>query len=127
MDKRSNQILNQLLAGGRLQLAEISEKYQISERIVRKKIRELNDELNESGLPSVSINGEGILRFEVREEGLLEQIQKFIMNNDFYTYHLSKNERKTILAMLLLNQEKYVTAAWISEYISTSRNTVIVI
>ncbi len=43
MDKRSNQILNQLLAGGRLQLAEISEKYQISERIVRKKIRELND------------------------------------------------------------------------------------
>ena len=58
MDKRSNQILNQLLAGGRLQLAEISEKYQISERIVRKKIRELNDELNESGLPSVSINGE---------------------------------------------------------------------
>lgn len=125
MDKRSNQILNQLLAGGRLQLAEISEKYQISERIVRKKIRELNDELNESGLPSVSINGEGILRFEVREEGLLEQIQKFIMNNDFYTYHLSKNERKTILAMLLLNQEKYVTAAWISEYISTSRNTVI--
>ena len=125
MDKRSNQILNQLLAGGRLQLAKISEKYQISERIVRKKIRELNDELNESGLPSVSINGEGILRFEVREEGLLEQIQKFIMNNDFYTYHLSKNERKTILAMLLLNQEKYVTAAWISEYISTSRNTVI--
>lgn len=125
MDKRSNQILNQLLAGGRLQLAEISEKYQISERIVRKKIRELNDELNESGLASVSINGEGILRFEVREEGLLEQIQKFIMNNDFYTYHLSKNERKTILAMLLLNQEKYVTAAWISEYISTSRNTVI--
>ena len=123
MDKRSNQILNQLLAGGRLQLAEISEKYQISERIVRKKIRELNDELNESGLPSVSINGEGILRFEGREEGLLEQIQKFIMNNDFYTYHLSKNERKTILAMLLLNQEKYVTAAWISEYISTSRNT----
>lgn len=125
MDKRSNQILNQLLAGGRLQLAEISEKHQISERIVRKKIRELNDELNENGLPSVSINGEGILRFEVREEGLLEQIQKFIMNNDFYTYHLSKNERKTILAMLLLNQEKYVTAAWISEYISTSRNTVI--
>lgn len=125
MDKRSNQILNQLLAGGRLQLAEISEKYQISERIVRKKIRELNDELNESGLPSVSINGEGILRFEVREEGLLEQIQTFIMNNDFYTYHLSKNERKAILAMLLLNQEKYVTAAWISEYISTSRNTVI--
>lgn len=55
----------------------------------------------------------------------MEQIQTFIMNNDFYTYHLSKNERKTILAMLLLNQEKYVTAAWISEYISTSRNTVI--
>ena len=54
---------------------------------MRKKIRELNDELNESGLPSVSINGEGILRFEVREEGLLEQIQKFIMNNDFY--HIS--------------------------------------
>ena len=125
MDKRSNQILNQLLAGGRLQLAEISEKYQISERIVRKKIRELNDELNENGLPPVSINGEGILRFEGREEGLLEQIQKFIMKNDFYTYRLSKNERKTILAMLLLNYEKYVTAAWISEYISTSRNTVI--
>lgn len=125
MDKRSNQILNQLLAGGRLQLAEISGRYQISERIVRKKIRELNDELNESGLPPVSINGEGILRFEGREEGLLEQIQKFIMKNDFYTYHLSKNERKTILAMLLLNHEKYVTAAWISEYISTSRNTVI--
>ena len=125
MDKRSNQILNQLLAGGRLQLTEISEKYQISERIVRKKIRELNDELNENGLPPVSINGEGILRFEGREEGLLEQIQKFITKNDFYTYRLSKNERKTILAMLLLNHEKYVTAAWISEYISTSRNTVI--
>lgn len=125
MDKRSNQILNQLLAGGKLDLREVSEKYQISERIVRKKIRELNDELSENGLPSVDISAEGILRFESRGEGLLEQIQKFIMENDFYTYHLSKNERKTILAMLLLNKEKYVTAAWISEYISTSRNTVI--
>lgn len=125
MDKRSNQILNQLLAEEELDLREISKKYQVSERIIRRKIKELNDELKANGLPLIEIKGEGVLQFESRGEGLLKNIRKFIMENDFYTYHLSKNERKTILAMLLLNAEEYVTAAWISDYISISRNTVI--
>ncbi|MBS7009498.1 BglG family transcription antiterminator [Anaerostipes sp.] len=125
MDKRSNQILNQLLKEEELDLKEVSEKHQVSERIIRRKIRELNDELRAGGLPVIDIKSEGILRLEDRGEGLREQFRQFIKENNFYTYHLSKNERKTILAMLLLNADEYVTAAWISEYVSTSRNTII--
>lgn len=125
MDKRSNQILNQLLKEGELELKEASKQYQVSERIIRRKIKELNDELRANGLALIDINSEGVLRLEDRGEDLREQFRQFIKENNFYTYHLSKNERKTILAMLLLNADEYVTAAWISEYVSTSRNTII--
>lgn len=125
MDKRSNQILNQLLKEGELELKEASKQYQVSERIIRRKIKELNDELRANGLALIDINSEGVLRLEDRGEDLREQFRQFIKENNFYTYHLSKNERKSILAMLLLNADEYVTAAWISEYVSTSRNTII--
>jgi len=125
LDKRSNQILNQLLKEGELELKEASKQYQVSERIIRRKIKELNDELRANGLALIDINSEGVLRLEDRGEDLREQFRQFIKENNFYTYHLSKNERKTILAMLLLNADEYVTAAWISEYVSTSRNTII--
>lgn len=125
MDKRSNQILNQLLKEGELELKEASKQYQVSERIIRRKIKELNDELRANGLALIDINSEGVLHLEDRGEDLREQFRQFIKENNFYTYHLSKNERKTILAMLLLNADEYVTAAWISEYVSTSRNTII--
>lgn len=125
MDKRSNQILNQLLKEGELELKEASKQYQVSERIIRRKIKELNDELRANGLPLIDINSEGVLSLEDRGEDLREQFRQFIKENNFYTYHLSKNERKTILAMLLLNADEYVTAAWTSEYVSTSRNTII--
>ena len=60
MDKRSNQILNQLLAGGRLQLAEILKNIRFLSGLCAKRVRELNDELNEMRtMPSVSINGRG--------------------------------------------------------------------
>lgn len=125
MDKRSNLILNQLLKEGELELKEASKQYQVSERIIRRKIKELNDELRANGLPLIDINSEGVLRLEDTGEDLRQQFRQFIKENNFYTYHLSKNERKTILAMLLLNADEYVTAAWISEYVSTSRNTII--
>lgn len=125
MDKRSNQILNELLKEEQLDLKEASHKYQVSERMIRRKIKELNDELKAGGLPVIDVESEGILRLKGRGEELREQFRRFIKKNNFYTYHLSKNERKTILAMLLLNADEYVTAAWISEYVSTSRNTII--
>lgn len=99
--------------------------FDISERMVRKLVKELNEELAQKEIPEILIDKEGNICYPDLTQQLEEALKEFIYESDFYTYRLIPNERKTIEAMILMNAEGYVTAADISEYLETSRNTII--
>lgn len=125
MDYRSNKILNSVLKKQTIDIPCLAKLFDISDRMVRKLVKELNSDLQKEGLPILKIDCRGILFFEKETENLEENIRKFILNSNFYTYHLMPDERKTISAMILMNSEEYQTAADLSEYLEISRNTVI--
>lgn len=125
MDYRSNKILNQLLDGINLSVQSLSQEFQISERMVKKVIKDLNGELASHGIPEIQYNSKGQIESYVVTEESYKKIQQFIIENDYYTYHLTTSERKTIIAMIMLNHQGYITAATLSEYLKISRNTVL--
>ena len=125
MDYRSNKILNQILKKQGTSIQSLVEMFDISERMVRKLVKELNEELAQKEIPEILIDKEGNICYPDLTQQLEEALKEFIYESDFYTYRLIPNERKTIEAMILMNAEGYVTAADISEYLETSRNTII--
>lgn len=125
MDYRSNKILNYLLEGKQIRISELSKEFQLSERMIKKIIKELNEDLNQNEIPEIQYDSKGVIKSYLISDELYEKIRYFILENDYYTYHLTASERKTITAMILLNHEGYITAAMLSEYLQISRNTML--
>ncbi|WP_346685041.1 BglG family transcription antiterminator [Anaerostipes butyraticus] len=125
MDYRSSRIITSVMNREKIKIAYLAKQFHVSERVVRKLVRELNEELKEQGLPSLKIDSKGVVDFEERNQCLHENLKKFLNHVDFYIYRLNSSERKTICAMILMNSEGYVTAAELSERLEISRNTAI--
>lgn len=125
MDYRSNKILNRILKKQKVDIMYLSDIFHISERMVRKLVKELNEDLQKQGIDGLKIDSEGNIFYEELTPELEEKLKKFILQSDFYTYRLIPNERKTIEAMILMNSEGYQTAAELSEYLESSRNTIV--
>lgn len=125
MDCRSNKILNHLLEGKQIRISELSKEFQLSERMVKKIIKDLNEDLNQNNIPEIQYDSKGIIQNYFISDELYEKIRQFILKNDYYTYRLTASERKTITAMIMLNHEGYITAAMLSEYLQISRNTML--
>ena len=125
MDYRSSRIITSVMNREKIKIAYLAKQFHVSERVVRKLVRELNEELKEQGLPLLKIDSKGVVDFEERNQCLYENLKKFLNHVDFYIYRLNSSERKTICAMILMNSEGYVTAAELSERLEISRNTAI--
>ncbi|MDD4371488.1 MAG: PTS sugar transporter subunit IIA [Anaerostipes sp.] len=125
MNRRSNKILNKLILGEKENILELATDFQVQERTIRAEIKELNEDLKNSHLPEIITNIDGDVWIENVRNIDLGEFQKFILKYDFYTYYLSKNERETILAMMLLNAKSYTTIDRLGERVGVSRNTMI--
>lgn len=125
MDYRGNKILRYILEGKRCYISELSNEFKISERVVRRMIRDLNQELKRQKIPEIEVTSDGEMRACEITDDLYEKVRRFIVENDYYSYHLTATERKTIAAMLLLNHDGYLTAAGMSQYLKVSRNTML--
>lgn len=125
MDYRSSRIITSVMKKQRTDISYLAKQFHVSERMVRKLVRELNGELTETGLPPLEISAEGVIDFQEKTESLHQKLKNFLCDVDFYIYRLNASERKTICAMILMNSEGYVTAAELSERLEISRNTAI--
>ena len=125
MNRRSNKILRELILGNRQSVLELEEKYNVQERTLRADIREINESLEQYALPQILIDMNGQLYLDTKEKADLRSFEKLICDHSFYTYYMSKNERATILAMILLNASGYVTVEQLKEMIGVSRNTLL--
>lgn len=125
MNRRSNKILKDLILGVHADVSELEETYNIQERTIRAEIKELNKDLEKHHLPVIASDTEGKLWIESDGKIDIRAFEKMISEYDFYTYYLSKKERSTILAMILLNASGYVTVDQLKEKIGVSRNTLL--
>ena len=125
MNRRSNKILRELILGNRQNILELVTKYNLQERTIRADIKDLNNTLQEYSLPLIVITGNGDLVIDSAEKIDVKAYEEFICSRTFYTYYMSKNERSTILAMILLNTTGYVTVEQLKDIIGVSRNTLL--
>lgn len=125
MDYRSCKILNCLLEADSADLYSLAELLNMSERLVRNLIKKINIGLTEKKLPLIQIHSDGTISFDQHTDELVCKVREYILNNDYYTYHLMPEERRVILAVVLLNSSGFKTAAELSEYLEVSRNTII--
>mgnify|MGYP000544440314 FL=1 len=125
MNRRGNKILNELIWNEKLNISEFKEKYNVQERSIRLDIKGINDDLQKAGLPVISENSEGELELENKRQINIKEFEKFITNYDFYSYTMTKNERHTVLALILLNGREYITVDKLKKEIGVSRNTIL--
>lgn len=122
MNKRSREILLGLMDLEKtFRISELAEKFQVSERTIRNDINDVNDFLEQHELSLVKLGSNGTLLVEDDIElaaGLFNQ-------NDFYTYRLSKGERKPLIAAILIEASGYTTLSNMAELLYVSRATVI--
>lgn len=125
MNRRSNKILRELILGNRQNVMELVDKYNLQERTIRADIKELNEALQEHSLPLIASDKNGELFIDTADKPDVSAYEEFILAHTFYTYYLSKNERSTILAMILMNADGYVTVEQLRDIIGVSRNTLL--
>lgn len=70
----------------------LAESFCVSQRTIRNDLNTINDALKENGLQEVTLKRGGVI---VREADFPE-VLNFVMQDDFYQYKLSKEERKRL-------------------------------
>ena len=102
-------------------IAELAERFQVSQRTVRNDLNEINALLKQNHLPKLALESGG----RIVCPDTFDQVLPSILTGDFYTYKLSKEERKRVAAAMLVNASGYITLAEIAENLFVSRATII--
>lgn len=124
MDKRSNDIINNVFFNGEVCIEDIAQEYGVSHRTIRNDVDGINELFKKESYLLIDISTEGKLFFknEYDSKAMLSIIHK---NSDYYNYKLSPQERKIISTIILLNANDYIITTDISDYIFVSKNTII--
>ncbi len=122
MNWRQNNILKEVSDGNFHTLKFYYKKFDVTERTIRNDIKEINSNIKRP--PQLTINIDGRVGFEDGEIDY-EYISSLFVQENYYTYKLSPEERMTILAMIMLNSNGYRTIMELSERVYLSRNTVL--
>ena len=122
MKKRSREILLMLADYDRdYRISELADKFQVSQRTIRNDINDINDYLKQQNITNITFGSNGILLVK-------EDIQNVSFEEEeraFYTYRLSKGERKNLIAAILIQAKGHITLSEIAEMLFVSRATII--
>lgn len=102
-------------------LKSLAQHFDVSQRTVRNDLKEIGDLLDENGLSPLKIARGGLIQTSDDFGNLLQVISP----TDYYTYRLSKDERKMVAAALLISSAGYITLADIADNLFVSRATII--
>lgn len=112
MKKRSKEILDLL---GRREndhtISTLAAKFEVSERTIRNDIKDINDYLKEQEIKPIRFGSNGLI---VMEEDI-SQARETTQQEDFYTYKLSKEERRMLAAAILINTKDHITLSQIAD------------
>lgn len=122
MNKRTKDIVGELLKTDKtLTIADLARDFKVSERTIRNDLNSINDWLGQNGLSLIALGGSGKIKYKPE----IEEVQKFVLENDFYSYKLSKEERRLLMAAILISSSEYTTLAGMADMLFVSRVTVI--
>ena len=122
MNKRTKDIVRELIKTNKtLTMADLAKRFEVSERTIRNDLNSINEWLEKNGFSLITLGGSGSIHYHPE----MEEVQKFVQENDFYAYKLSKGERKILTAAMLVSSSEYITLAGIAETLFVSRVTVI--
>lgn len=125
INRRQNKILNEIVDEQYKVVLAYAKAFDVSEQTIRNDIKEINDFLKPRKQPVIQIDDGGRIfteQFQKIEENVIAALAT---ESNYYSYKLSQEERKTILAMALLNAEDTITIAKLSDMVFMSRNTLI--
>ncbi|MDO4649980.1 MAG: PTS sugar transporter subunit IIA [Eubacteriales bacterium] len=120
MNKRQKDIVDDLKQK-KYTLDSFAKKYSVSQRTIRNDLNKINDWLYEQDADPLELQSGGVIYVpdSFRQAGTLGN------GEDYYSYKLSKEERKMIAATLLVNAVGFITLASIAETLYVSRATII--
>ncbi|MBP3853759.1 MAG: PTS sugar transporter subunit IIA [Erysipelotrichaceae bacterium] len=121
MNKRTIDIIKDLIGTETHSLSSLSSRYDVSVRTIRNDLKAINSFLREYGFSPVEIEKNGLI--QVEENAKL--CKQYLQVDDFYNYKLSKQERVAIAAILLISSTEYITISQIADDLYVSRTTII--
>ncbi len=125
MNKRARELLSLLIQkkeyGQEITIKDLTEIFHVSSRTIRYDVEQINDFLQENDLSPVKYGKKGSIITLV--DILLAK--ELLRQEGFYSFKLSKEERKIFTAILLICADDYITLSVIAEWLFVSRSTVI--
>lgn len=126
MNRQTSKLLNILLnsPGQYFHYEELAARFQVSTRSIRNYTQSILDFLEDLQMPSALTVSEGGIAFTggAEESSLLLQAA---VDNDFYLYRLSPEERSHIILLNLLISDDYCNIYDLSEKFNVSRTTIL--
>lgn len=125
MKKRSTEILQRLLKSPRMELfaEKLTADYEITEKTLRKDIREILDFAGESQLTNAISFDNSTLRLTHRK--YIPALMAAIFAMTPYSYKMSLEERKAYIIVTLLAQDGYYSMQQLADELYVTRNTII--
>lgn len=124
MNQRSNDILYDIVNGNFGTINNYAEKFEVSTRTIRNDIKQINQELENKNHQLLVIGENGQIKFNSGDINI-QVVESIFKEYDYYTYRLSPQERKTILAMILMNANDFLTVSKLTDLLLVSRNTLL--
>lgn len=121
MKKRTQEILLEIIKNDDTTISNLAEQFNVSQRTIRNDLNSINDFLIINELSPISLINNG--RIEKKDD--IKVAYELISDKDLYTYKLSKEERKIMIAILLIESSEYITLSKIADTLYVSRATII--
>lgn len=125
LNKRNLAILQQLLeADDFIKLSELAEKYKVTNRTIRYDVQKISDFLEENGFPKLRTQHHKGVALKATQK-LQIFLQNELKQQKTTNYFYSKEERKNIMCLMLLEQDEPMKIQDFQEYFIISKNTVL--
>lgn len=125
MNKRSREILSRILAkktyNKEITIEELTNLYSVSSRTIRYDLEQINDFLEANHISRINLGKNG--RIETEED--IENAKNYLLEEEFYTFKLSKKEREVFVSILILNKQGFSTLSDLADELMVSRSTII--
>lgn len=125
MNKRSREILSQLITkteySQTLSIQELADIFQVSSRTIRYDINQINDYLQGNKLEPLILGKQGVIQTMPD----IRKARELLMEEGFYSFKLSREERISFAAILLICTDDYMTLSEIADQLFVSRSTII--
>lgn len=122
MNKRTLSIIQELSKfQDIITIADLAEQFKVSQRTIRNDLNAINEVLRDNGFQELELQSGGKIIREKEFRGILS----YVSTGNYYEYKLSKEERKNIASILLVNSSEYITLSAIADNLFVSRATII--